>query len=199
MYCDTFYFMMYAFVVAFINFVFYIFTCDSKGSAGIRTVSTFFGTVITPIISFAFENNPLIEAYTDLTKLNGREMMLAFIIFYPFLYICNLGIFKISIGDWREEFFDDIIKKLNGSDPYFMRVRNEILKKCGNNTLDWGIKNLSTRKCLKLAFKSFILDLKTLKETVAYQSFLRRERRKLINAEKTDLKRKKRFLDTADI
>ena len=80
-----------------------------------------------------------------------------------------------------------------------MRARSEILKKCGNNTLDWGIKNLSTRKYLKLAFKSFILDLKTARKTVAYKISLRREQRKLINAEKEDLKRKKRFLDTAEI
>ena len=199
MYCDSFYFITYAFVAALINLIFYIFTCDSKGASGIRTVVTFLATIATPIISLAFENNPLIEAYTDLSKVGGIEIMLAFMIFYPFLYIWNLAIFKASIDNWREDTLNDIIEKLNGSDPYFMRVRSEILKKCGNNTLDWGIKNLSTRKYLKLAFKSFILDLKTAREIVAYKIFLKREQRKLINAEKADLRRKKRFLDTAEI
>lgn len=199
-------FITYAAVAAFINLVCYIIMDKYKGTSGIRTVVTFFAVIAMPIISLAFENNPLIEAYAKLAKpanvepsITLKESALASILFYPVLYIANLVIFKESIDDWREDTLNDIIEKLNGSDPYFMRARIEILKKCGNNTLDWGIKNLSTRKYLKLAFKSFILDLKTARKTVAYKISLRREQRKLINAEKADLKRKKRFLDTAEI
>ena len=200
MYCYCYDFITYITVAAFANMVICIGMKGFMGTSGIRVVVTFLTTIVVPLISFAFENSPLVEAYTNLLNSPApNELASLSILTYPFLYIANLVFFKVYVMDWREDSVNDIMEKLNGSDPYFARARNEILKKCGYNTLDWGVKNLSIRKFLKLAFKSFMLDIKTAKRAIAYKILLKREQRMRINEEKADLRRKKRFLDTAEI
>jgi len=200
MYCYCYDFITYITIAAFANMVICIGMKGFMGTSGIRIVVTFLTTIVVPLISFAFENSPLVEAYANLTKSPPSNSLASLsIIAYPFLYIINLILFKTFIKDWREDTVEDIIEKFNGSDPYFRKARAEILKKCGYNTLDWGLKNLSTRKFLKLAFKSFIMDVKTAKNAIAYKIRLKREQRMRINEEKADLRRKKRFLNTAEI
>lgn len=138
----------------------------------IRFVVTFFITFILPFIHLMSEKTTLV----------GADFISVFVI------ASNLFFLLCCIDEWRKNLVDEVMKKLNGFDPYFIRIRGEILKRCGHNDLKWGVENLSTTKLFKLAHKARILDEEDAEE----------ERRRAAYEEK-DERRKIRFLNMIDI
>ena len=138
----------------------------------IRFVVTFFMTFVLPFTHLMSEKTTLV----------GADFISVFVI------AANLFFLFCCIDEWRKNLVDEVMKKLNGFDPYFIRVREKILKRCGDNDLEWGVENLSTMKLFKLARKARILDKEDAEE----------ERRR-IKYEEKDERRKIRFLNMMDI
>lgn len=137
-----------------------------------RFVVTFFMTLVLPFIHLMSEKTTLV----------GADFISVFVI------AANLFFLLCCIDEWRKNLVDEVIKKLNGFDPYFTRIRDKILKRCGDNDLEWGVENLSINKLFKLAHKARILD----EEDTA-------EERRRIKYEEKDERRKIRFLNMMDI
>lgn len=129
---------------------------------------------------------PLLHLMGEKTTLTGVDVLCI-----PFI-AANLFFLLCCIAQWHEETVDEVMKKLNGSDPYFANIKSEILKRCGDNTLEWGVENLSATKLFKLAHKGRILDEEEKKEK-------EKEEHMRVNYEKRSENRKIRFLNTVDI
>ena len=138
----------------------------------IRFVVTFFLTFILPFIHLMSEKTTLV----------GADFISVFVI------AANLFFLFCCIDEWRKNLVDEVMKKLNGFDPYFMRIRNEIFKRSGYTDIKWGVENLSTIKLFKLKYKAYRLDKEDAEE----------ERRR-IKYEEKGKKRKIRFLNMMDI
>lgn len=138
----------------------------------IRFVVTFFLTFILPFIHLMSEKTTLV----------GADFISVFVI------ATNLFFLFCCIDEWRKNLVDEVMKKLNGFDPYFMRIRNEIFKRSGYTDIKWGVENLSTIKLFKLRYKAYRLDKEDAEE----------ERRRIKYEEKGE-RRKIRFLNMIDI
>lgn len=142
-----------------------------------------FKFIATVFITFLI---PLIHLFNEKTTLMGADVLCLPVI------AANLFILLCCIAQWCEETVDEVMKKLNGSDPYFIRIRDKILKRCGDNDLRWGVENLSIGKLLKLKSRARILD-----EEEKIEKY-KEERERMAYKEKSE-RRKINFLNRVDI
>lgn len=129
---------------------------------------------------------PLIHLMSEKTKLIGEDVACLIVIAVNFFF------FLYCIDEWYDNTVDEVMKKLNGSDLYFVKIRGEILKRCEDDDLYWGVRNLSIIKLFKLARKGLILDKEEKKEK-------EKEERRRMSEEKDDENRKISFLNTIDL
>jgi hypothetical protein len=165
-------FTMYYLLISTANAV----MCVVIGSPMIRFIVTFLMTFVLP----------LIRLMGGKTTLIGGDVACVVVIAVNFFFLLD------CIARWRENTVDEVMKKLNGSDPYFANIKTKILKRCGDNTLEWGVENLSIVKLFKLARKGRILDKEDKKEK-------EKEERMRTNYEEKNENRKRRFLNMIDI
>lgn len=156
-----------------------VFMSMVNGLLGLAIINPIIRFVVTFFLTFVL---PFIHLMGEKTTLVGADFISVFVI------AANLFFLFCCIDEWRKNLVDEVMKKLNGFDPYFIRIRSEIFKRSGYNDLKWGVENLSINKLFKLARKARILD----KEDAA------EERRREAYEEK-DERRKIRFLNMMDI
>lgn len=165
---------------AFDTFTMYcVFMSMANGLLGLAIIYPMIRFVVTFFLTFVLQ---FIHLMSEKTTLVGADFISVFVI------AANLFVLFCCTTQWREETVDEIMRKLNGFDPYFMRIRNEIFKRSGYTDLRWGVENLSTIKLFKLRYKAYRLD----KEDAA-------EERRRIKYEEKDERRKIRFLNMIDI
>lgn len=156
-----------------------VFVSMINGLLSLAIISPMIRFVVTFFITFIL---PFIHLMSEKTTLVGADFISVFVI------AANLFFLFCCIDEWHKNLVDEVMKKLNGFDPYFIRIRDKILKRCGDNDLEWGVENLSTMKLFKLAHKARILDEEDTAE----------ERRRAAYEEK-DERRKIRFLNMIDV
>lgn len=156
-----------------------VFISMANGLLSLAIISPMIRFVVTFFMTFVL---PFIHLMSEKTILVGADFISVFVI------AANLFFLFCCIDEWRKNLVDEVMKKLNGFDPYFISIRSEIFKRSGYTDLKWGVENLSAIKLFKLARKARILD----KEDAA------EERRHMVDEEKSE-RRKIRFLNTIKI
>lgn len=156
-----------------------VFISMVNGLLSLAIISPIIRYVVTIFMTFVL---PFIHLMSEKTTVVGADFISIFVI------AVNLFFLFCCIDEWRKNLVDEVMKKLNGFDPYFIRIRSEIFKRSGYNDLKWGVENLSINKLFKLARKARTLD----REEAAEQ------RRRLKYEEKGE-RRKRRFLNMIDV
>lgn len=104
------------------------------------------------------------------------------------------------IQNFIHKLIEDFIKRVTrGNDEFYADLRLKISEKCGNNSITWGLKNLSKPKLFKLMLASWKIEREKKKRIVKKQAEEAIERGKLDKFQKRDLKRKIRFLNTIEV
>lgn len=95
---------------------------------------------------------------------------------------------------------ENFIKRVTyGREKFYVDLRLKILEKCGDNSISWGLKNLSKPKLFKLMLASWKIEREKKKRIAKKQAEEAIERGKLDKFQKRDLKRKIRFLNTIEV
>lgn len=95
---------------------------------------------------------------------------------------------------------ENFIKRVTyDREKFYVDLRLKISEKCGNNSITWGLKNLSKPKLFKLMLASWKIEREKKKRIVKKQAEEAIERGKLDKFQKRDLKRKIRFLNTIEV
>ena len=95
---------------------------------------------------------------------------------------------------------ENFIKRVTyGREKFYVDLRLKILEKCGDNSITWGLKNLSKPKLFKLMLGSWKIEREKKKRIVKKQAKDDIERKKLDEFQKRDFKRKIRFLNTIEV
>ena len=103
------------------------------------------------------------------------------------------------IQNFIHKLIEDFIKRVTrGNDEFYADLRLKISEKCGNNSITWGLKNLSKPKLFKLMLGSWKIERENKKKIAKKRAQEAIERRKLDKHQKQDLKRKIRFLNTIE-
>jgi len=94
---------------------------------------------------------------------------------------------------------ENFIKRVTyGREKFYVDLRLKILEKCGDNSISWGLKNLSKPKLFKLMLGSWKIERTNKKMIAKKRAQEATERKKLDKYKKQDLKRKIRFLNTIE-
>lgn len=92
-----------------------------------------------------------------------------------------------------------IKRATHGNEKFYVDLRRKISEKCGNNSITWGLRNLSKLKLFKLMLGSWKIEREKKKWIAKKEAEEAIERGKLDKFQKRDLKRKIRFLNTIEV
>lgn len=103
------------------------------------------------------------------------------------------------IQNFIHKLIEDFLKRVTrGNDEFYADLRLKISEKCGNNSITWGLRNLSKLKLFKLMLGSWKIERTNKKMIAKKRAQEATERKKLDKYKKQDLKRKIRFLNTIE-
>lgn len=163
------------------------------------TRNTGYALIISSIINgtaYLFSEIPteLFEASRFYNAVAIGGLMLTGAIVFIFAFIVT------PIQNFIDEAIEDFIKRATyGNDKFYVDLRRKISEKCGNNSITWGLKNLSKLKLFKLMLASRKIEREKKKRIAKKQAEEAIERGKLNKFQKLDLKRKIRFLNTIEV
>ena len=104
------------------------------------------------------------------------------------------------IQNFIHKLIEDFIKRVTrGNDEFYADLRLKISEKCGNNSITWGLKNLSKQKLFKLMIASWKIEREKKKRIAKKQAEETSRRRNQDKFQKRDFKRKIRFLNTVEV
>ena len=104
------------------------------------------------------------------------------------------------IQNFVNKSIEDFIKRAtHGNEKFYVDLRRKISEKCGNNSITWGLRNLSKPKLFRLMLASWKIEQEKKKRIAKKQAEEAIERGKLNKFQKRDFKRKIRFLNTIEV
>ena len=104
------------------------------------------------------------------------------------------------IQNFVNKSIEDFIKRVTrGNDEFYADLRRKISEKCGNNSITWGLRNLSKPKLFRLMLASWKIERDKKKRIAKKQAEETSRRRNQDKYQKQDFKRKIRFLNTVEV